>query len=986
MANGKAHFGPTERNDQTGQSGAPSKLIPNIPVGLNRNGPFHLMNQANFPEFWVEWKAPRDKPRDYRDRSHDLIGLHITLRQRTCSRQRYHIWMRTRGGRETGVNNQTFNFRALNPHQKIMDQETGLVLHHISLADNYNLDKVGDFLTQLHLATGLTEDQVANINAEVLKNLNLQDEDSTIKQFVFQGQCMILGDSGAGKTSLVNSLAGKPFDPSQTKTRKMEQKLVDEKWKNLGMKDLLFGKVWKHCHRICVQLTLYGPARRQNIFLRILDYWRNDVQFEFKTTCMLPLLYMFLITQFFLVVIMESPLLSPIVLLLVLLYFVFLYFLNCNYIFRLIVTTLAFTFRTQGLLIGSFSALTLICYHYGKISLNVEGFFLIILTLGLSTVVLILSGLGITWQYPYPRQMKFKYQRSLTIACFMPFLLSVLVGQLTFTASAILLINYCRGLGLSLKNPDECVQKFLSVFSFWWTAELLKSAYTYIKIILFKWLSRGIFKVAVTCTLIAVCSFLFIRLINMYWYLSFDSTIFLFFLWNSLFREQLNMQELGIEGNMFTLVVIEKQELRKRVIKAGLRLKFSSIKLRILDFPGEEEYHAFYRIFFRRKAFYVIVFNMMDFAENNFNEIDAKCHRLQFWFETLCSHVPPKTPIFLVGTQRGDMDRNNIKRLDTHLKRCLWNTYRDALVVNDTEYLVFFPIENSKGKEESGVQVLQEKITTVAKEKKVKETFGREIPFSWVRVQDAIISLKEQKGAKFCLCLEEFSNVVDSFDNFSSTYLSKEILQYFHETGLIIYLERDHEDLDLSKWILLKPEILVDIIIQLETPPPEFNQERGLRCDWDLLKEKGLLTESLLENIVLKLKENVEGMTALLEEYDLICPLANRKVNMCRVHEGEEQPTHFVPSMLPMASERDTPIWYDDDTDKKCYVFFTKFLPEPLFHHLLSRAHKLSRVEFPNGYTVLFRDAGKFWLSAWQPYSLKLMREENMIEVTFSYR
>ena len=146
------------------------------------------------------------------------------------------------------------------------------------------------------------------------------------------------------------------------------------------------------------------------------------------------------------------------------------------------------------------------------------------------------------------------------------------------------------------------------------------------------------------------------------------------------------------------------------------------------------------------------------------------------------------------------------------------------------------------------------------------------------------------------------------------------------------------------------------------------------------------MTKSLLKNILSKVKENEEAMTAFLEEYDLICPLANRKVKMCRVHEDEEQPTHFVPSLLPMASERDTAIWYDDDTDKKCYVFFTKFLPEPLFHHLLSRAHKLSRVEFPKGHTFLFRDAGKFWMSPQQPYSLKLIKEEKMIEVTFSCR
>ena len=68
LANGKGYFGPTDRNDQTGHSGPPSKLVPNIPVGPNRNGPFHLMNQPEFPEFWVEWKAPW-----YRRKEKDII-------------------------------------------------------------------------------------------------------------------------------------------------------------------------------------------------------------------------------------------------------------------------------------------------------------------------------------------------------------------------------------------------------------------------------------------------------------------------------------------------------------------------------------------------------------------------------------------------------------------------------------------------------------------------------------------------------------------------------------------------------------------------------------------------------------------------------------------------------------------------------------------------------------------------------------------------
>ena len=38
LSNGKGPFGKTDRKDQTGQRGPPSKLVPNIPVGPNRNG------------------------------------------------------------------------------------------------------------------------------------------------------------------------------------------------------------------------------------------------------------------------------------------------------------------------------------------------------------------------------------------------------------------------------------------------------------------------------------------------------------------------------------------------------------------------------------------------------------------------------------------------------------------------------------------------------------------------------------------------------------------------------------------------------------------------------------------------------------------------------------------------------------------------------------------------------------------------------------
>lgn len=280
-----------------------------------------------------------------------------------------------------------------------------------------------------------------------------------------------------------------------------------------------------------------------------------------------------------------------------------------------------------------------------------------------------------------------------------------------------------------------------------------------------------------------------------------------------------------------------------------------------------------------------------------------------------------------------------------------------------------------------GVQFLPKEIMSNAEQ--CKETIGREVPLTWIRVQDAIISLQEKKEAKLCVTFAEFPR---AFDDFVCNSCSKDTLKYLHEKGLVIYLDKK-QDVDLSNWVLLKSEILVDIIIQLVTPPPGNTQQRGLRRDWNLLQKKGMLTKSLLRSIISKVKENEGAMTAFLEEYDLICPSINKKVEMCNPHEeNEEQPTHFVPSLLPMSSDGVKLVWDVDVTDKTFYVFFARFLPELLFHRLLSRAHKNSKVEFLNGQTVLYRDAGKFWMSPWQPYMLKLMKEKKMIEVTFSCR
>jgi len=176
--------------------------------------------------------------------------------------------------------------------------------------------------------------------------------------------------------------------------------------------------------------------------------------------------------------------------------------------------------------------------------------------------------------------------------------------------------------------------------------------------------------------------------------------------------------------------------MNQRYLRDALNNMFSSPKLKILDFAGDKEYHAYHHMYLRCRAIYVIVFNMAEFAENSCRDIHARIKKLNLWFESVCSHVPPKTPILLVGTHRGSMSKIWMEELNGHLKRSLWHLYCDEIIENDVDKLIFFPVENSQGQNDSGVQTLQKKIMNVAEE--YKGTIDCDIPLSWIQIQDEI--------------------------------------------------------------------------------------------------------------------------------------------------------------------------------------------------------------------------------------------------------
>ena len=837
----------------------------------------------------------------------------------------------------------------------------------ISFTDDHTLESASEVMSQLQFNRRLPNGRQAYM--ELLKKLGFRDnqdgEENT--QSVSQGQCLILGEARVGKTSLKKSLIGRSFDAQETVTRGVEVSLTDHKWKELDVDaGLTFGSFARFGQSVLYETVMYGPggiefsfnqeisstmtakARLFFKFMRII-WVISFVWPKFSTVsvsfCALSLA-MFSLPILFHFIPSEQPEGLKTVMLLQCTIPHFIMGLGIKY---LLMGLLKGTNRTnpeyelqETISLSGYQTIIWVMYLFV--------FALLLSEISLDTCFLFLEYFQVdfcTWydcaESSLPGQVKFKYSLPI-FPKILVFIVSVITGFgfgcIIESLTNMSALQYCQTLHLTI-TPLFCT---LRGFVSW----------------------EGI--IGLAC--VSLCP-----------PISLTTYVVMFAAWSfKLLCDDLTDLHVFVRETpaSFTLIFIAKIMLNFQKLKNALHSKFSNLKLKLLDFSGDKEYYAYHHIFMRDRALYIVVFDMANFANDNFGNIGPKTQRICFWLESICSKAVPKTPVFLVGTHRGHMGKHCLKRIDKYLRRNLLHNFSDELVMNKEENLVFFPTENSLGCKDRGIQNLRKVIMSTAQEH--KSTIGRNIPYSWIKIQDAIITLRGNKQAKFCVSLQQFPI---SVGRFICSNWSKETLRYFHEKGLVIYVDQG-QDSEMSEWILLKPDILVDIIIKLVTPLTDEQAilQQGFRSDWELLHSTGMLTESLLEKILSSFNEDGKALQSFLEQYHIISPLFFNVQDK----EEETQVTHFVPSLLPMSADVSTPVWLDSPNDMKFYVFFHRFLPEPLFQNLLSRAHKNSRDDFPRGQTVICRDVGRFWLTPNLPYRLLQLKNQEMIEVTYNCR
>ena len=268
---------------------------------------------------------------------------------------------------------------------------------------------------------------VSNMEKHFYENLEWTEEhgDTTNSEFAFPRQCLVLGDPRVGKTSLIKSLTGRPFDPHEKSTQGIDLKLVDHKWKTCDMKDLIFGDPWRYLKAADVKVGIIGTGKQHTkVFVEDFDFMMTTSLLRFylcfcaiATTCL-----------FIAGTVLKFPVAH---LLFYCIYFGYFMFPICAFHFgsniRFITATLAFILNRRGLLIGLYSAMMICLFDLSYVEFASTHEFLMLTIFAAIAFVTLFLLVG-PLQLPFGAGQLVKNQNFTKFLCIFRFPLSILIG------------------------------------------------------------------------------------------------------------------------------------------------------------------------------------------------------------------------------------------------------------------------------------------------------------------------------------------------------------------------------------------------------------------------------------------------------------------------------------------------------------------------------------------------------------------------------
>ncbi|XP_071944699.1 uncharacterized protein [Antedon mediterranea] len=351
--------------------------------------------------------------------------------------------------------------------------------------------------------------------------------------------------------------------------------------------------------------------------------------------------------------------------------------------------------------------------------------------------------------------------------------------------------------------------------------------------------------------------------------------------------------------------------------------------MNIWDFGGQPIYHVMQRIFMVSFAVVCIVFNLCDDLDapakvldpTTGEKYDHRMTNLEFilsWIRSIYTNSRPDAkingqpcpPVLLIGTHLNGLNNQKVKEIKSKIWEALKDKPYETMVCS-----TIFTIENSVPFKQSNASAIMKQILDLSKK------MIRTLPIKWLQVQQEIQILK--KKHIYLPTFEIQDEVLKKICKVTDGH--KELLEYLHDIGVILYYP---DDKDLRDIIVVDLMRLVDMFKTIITVIDHDDMVPAMRPAWRML-DQGILKGGLLKHLWEKFCDSDEILSffaSLMQKFGLVCEQINSKNN--------EKIFYVLSRLKPHASP---PPGFEKKRAVSLFHDFGSYLPDDLFQRAATK-------------------------------------------------
>ena len=341
--------------------------------------------------------------------------------------------------------------------------------------------------------------------------------------------------------------------------------------------------------------------------------------------------------------------------------------------------------------------------------------------------------------------------------------------------------------------------------------------------------------------------------------------------------------------------------------------------------------------------------------------------------------APVKAPLFIVGTKIDQIPEEEREGRLSEIKQYIWSNAKGKYYENCIDGIIF--VNNTLSgsiQQDPGIQTLRNRVM-----ESLNEQLQLPIPLTWLPVSFVLRKHAQDKSVPW-VHLEDAKDIVLKAcgqDDSSEEVNVADVLSFYHSLG---HIRHYVDNKQLKDIVFINIPWLTDIISVLFCPQPKEKQNTAYRNHYDLLEQRGILTESLAMFLWENHSEQTRAYTQNRGDRDILfhvmeqfALLYNTQRNITVPGTSVATRKFIVPSMVSCVAEKQQEL---HDVPKSPPLFLycgeAQVFPETLFWRLVVRVlQKYSPSEDP----VLLHTAAR--VLCYQHFYLELLEFQHGVSM-----